>query len=222
MKQLSMAREINTILDLLDQVDSNGRVAINFSNERLDWFDKMNEVNKLTRFKTPTETANFILNNVIGEWGVFRLPIEVKKTILSKIDLETNKDELNFTVSFDLFKYLKIEKTNPKSQVKEIKDFFKLAAKLMTEIKTKNKSFVFSGTIGVLNNRVKGKTTYEILLKSWDNKKFPELNQQLVDQIETSPTLTGLFTQTALTLNKVGPYAWTTLKLKDLDDTTHL
>lgn len=108
------------------------------------------------------------------------------------------------------------------SQVKEIKSFLNLALKLMTDIKVKEKSFIFGGSIGVLNNRIKGKTTFEILLKSWDNKEFPELNQQLINQIETSQTLTGLFTETALALNKVGPYAWTTIKIKDLDNTTHL
>lgn len=74
-----MAREVNTVIDLLNQVDSEGRVTLKFSNERLNWFDEMGKVNNLKRFKTPTETAHFIMDNIMGEWGVFNLPLEVKK-----------------------------------------------------------------------------------------------------------------------------------------------
>lgn len=211
-----MSKKISTIFELLDQVDNKGIVSIKFSNEQLDWFDKSNEVNNLPRFKTKTETAKFIMDNIFGEWGIFNLPLQVKKTILTKIDLSTAQDEKSFIVYFDFFKYLNINKNNPLEQIAEIKKFLKLSKELMTQIKVKEKKFEFGGTVRILNNRVKGKTTYEILLQAWDNQDFPELNQKLVDMAEESPTLKDLLNQTALGLNKIGPYAWATIKLKEL------
>lgn len=210
---------VETVFELLDKVDNNGVITLHFSNERLNWFDQMNKVNNLTRFKSNTETALFIMDNIFGEWGILNCPLKFKKTILKKIDLKTSKDNEKFTVQFDLFKYFNIKKNDPKTQIKEIKEFFTLSKKLMDQIKVKSKhDTYFGGTVRILNSRDKnGKTIYQILLQAWGGQDFPELNQKLVDKITGSPTLTELFTQTALTLNKLGPYAWATIRLKDLD-----
>lgn len=217
-----MKHDVETVFDLLDKVDNNGVLTLNFSNEELIWFDKMNEANKLPRFKTNTETAQFIMDNIFGEWGIFDLPLMVKKTVLKKIDLSTSKNDKFFTVKFDLFKYLNIKKNDPKKQIQEIKEFFKLSKKFMDQVKIKSKhNHYFSGTVKILNSKTNnGKTIYEILLQSWDGKQFNELNQQLIHKVKKSETLTDLLTQTCLNLNKIGPHAWATIKFEALDSSS--
>lgn len=208
--------KITNIFQLLDKVNNQGIVTLTFSKEQLNWFKQIREVNNRPKIKSPTETSAFIMDNIMGQWGIFNLPLQVNKNILKQIDLKTNENETDYLVSFDLFKYLNINKNNIQEQVIEIRNFFELSKKLMIQIRVKHNEFEFGGTVKILNNKVKGKTTYEILLQPHDGDDVPELNQQLVDMAENSDTLKNLLTETSLNLNKIGVYALSTIDLKEL------
>lgn len=212
---------ITKFIEALQLVDDSGIITLTLSQDHLKNFRSMRERNSKSGEKilsSKKDKAHLILDCNFMDAGILQLPLNSMKGILNTIDLQYKEDDDVAAVSFDFFKYLNIKKNDVPKQKQELKHFHEKMQSILlkTQVKKNNKFFLY-GTISFLNEREKGKTFCGILVKSRDNEPLPALKTELEEFVNQNLTIKELLSVVALRLNKIGPYAWVSIKADEFE-----